>query len=85
METDRNKLQEYVKYTCIRRFYQELISNSDDDGVENKWKLFRELEKESYFATKNDFINQGMLGWKEAIKRNNRKFNRKFEFMYPSI
>ena len=78
-------LQEYIKYTCIRRVLQELLTNSDDPNVIEKWKLYKQLENESYLATKNDLINQGMLGWKEAVKKANRKYNRKYEVMYPAI
>lgn len=85
MDTDRGNLQEYVKYTCIRRVLQELLTNSDDPNVIEKWKLYKQLEGEAYLAAKNDLINQGMLGWKEAIKRKNRMYNRKFEVMYSAI
>ena len=84
-EIQRNKLPEYIQYTCIRRTLQNLLLNSDDPDVIQKYQLFKQLENEAYLAAKNDSINEGMLGWKELIKRNNRRFTQKFELMYSNL
>jgi hypothetical protein len=84
-EIQRNKLQEYIKYTCIRRTLENLLLSSDDPNVGNKLQYFRQMEKEAYGAAKNDTIAEGMFGWKERIKHKNRRYFRKFDVMYSNL
>lgn len=84
-ETQRNKLQEYIKYTCIRRTLENLLLNSDDPNIGQKYQLFKQLENDSYAAAKNDSINEGMRGWKNAIRNKNRRENLKIERLYSNL
>ena len=84
-EIQRNKLVEYIQYTCIRRTLQNLLLNSDDPNIGQKFQLYKQLENEAYAAAKNDTINEGMLGWREEAKKNNRARRRKFEVMYRPL
>ena len=84
-EIQRNKLSDYVKYTCIRRSLENFMLSSDDPNVAQKLQYFSQRENESYAAAKNDSIVEGMSGWKEIIKHKNRRYTRKFEHMYSRL
>ncbi len=84
-DIQRNKLPDYIKYTCIRRTLENLLLTSDDPNVGQKLQYFSQKENEYYHAAKNDSINEGMLGWKDRIKHRNRRYTRKFEVMYSSL
>ena len=84
-EIQRNKIQEYIKYTCIRRTLENLMLSSDDPNVGQKLAYFEQKERETYHQAKNDATVEGMLGWKDRIKYKNRRYTRKFELMYSSL
>ena len=84
-DIQRNKLPDYIKYTCIRRTLENLLLTSDDPNVGQKLQYFSQKENEYYHAAKNDSINEGMLGWKDRIKHRNRRYTRKFEVMYANL
>ena len=81
-EIQRNKLTEYIQTTCIRRVLEDLLLNSDDPDVYNKWQIYRQLEKETYLEAKNDTVNEGMLGWSKALKDKNKLRSLKYEVMF---
>jgi hypothetical protein len=84
-ETDRDNLVEYVKYVSIRKSLQELLTKGDEPNIVQLYQLYRGLEDEAYLAAKNDLTNAGLLNWRNAIKKNNRVYTRKFEVMIPNI
>lgn len=84
-ETSRNKLKEYLEYTCIRRTLENIWLNDDKPDVVTKYNTFRQLEDQAYLAAKNDIIDQGLFGWEEKVKRQLRRRTRKFELMYSPI
>ena len=84
-EIQRNKLQEYLQYTCIRRTLEDLLLSSDDPNVANKYQLYKQLESEAYEQARKDAFNEGLLNWKDAIKKANKRDRFKYEMMYSSI
>jgi len=85
-DIQRNKLQEYIKYTCIRRTLESLLLTGDDPNIAQKLQYFRQMENENYLAAKNDAFAEGSKGWQERIKGNNRYFNSiRYENMIPII
>ena len=84
-EIQRNKLTDYIKYTCVRRTLEAIYTSDDDPNTLQKLQYFTNMEKESYAASKNDSIVEGMLGWKERFKNKNRRYTRKFELMYSNL
>lgn len=84
-DIQRNKLNEYIQYTCIRRTLENVFLSSDDPNVANKLIYFGNKEDQTYLAAKNDSIVEGMKNWKKRIKYNNRRFTRKFEVTYSSL
>lgn len=85
-ETQRNKLTEYIKYTCIRRTLEAIFLSGDDMNIQQKLQYFRQLENETYLAAKNDSFAEGSKGWEKLIKASNRYHNSyKYESMLPNI
>lgn len=84
-ETQRDSLQYYIQYHCIRKVLETLWVNNDDMNVINKIQYFRQLERENFAAAKNEIINEGMSGWAKTVKRRNKIRRRKFDVMYRPI
>ena len=84
-EIQRNKLQEYIQYTCIRRTLEDIWLAKDDPDVERKLQYYGQKESQAYAAAKNDSIVEGMSGWKSRIKANNRRQTQKFDVMITNI
>ena len=85
-EIQRNKLIDYIKYTCIRRTLEAIFLSGDDGNVQQKLQYFRQLENENYLLAKNDSFAEGSKGWEKLIKSQNRYHNNlKYESMIPKI
>lgn len=85
-ETQRNKLIDYIKYTCIRRTLEAIFLSGDDGNVQQKLQYFRQLENENYLLAKNDSFAEGSRGWQDLIKSYNRYHNSlKYEAMIPHL
>lgn len=85
-ETQRNKLIDYIKYTCIRRTLEAIFLSGDDGNVQQKLQYFRQLENENYLLAKNDAFAEGSKGWEKLIKSSNRYHNSlKYESMIPRL
>lgn len=84
-ETHRGKLQEYLEYMCIRRALENVIWNSEDPNVTNKYNLADRKERETYQETRSELFAENLRGWKNKVKNQNRERFLKHEYLIPFI
>lgn len=77
-------LGEWIIYYCIKRIMESLLLSNDADIV-NKLSYFSNRERETYMKAQQAIASEGMAGWAERVKRQNRRRFMRFECQIPNL
>ena len=84
-ELGRDKLKEYVLYTCLAKTLESLWLQEDEPNAVNKLSYLTQKANEYYYAAKQDIFGQHYNEWKNKVVNNNKKEMMKYDNLYRTI